>query len=106
MADLRLQIWVEALDRVSAPFRRATQTTDQLRTAVRGAAGEVRKLEQTSASIEAFSRLQAKAQANAKALEQARAAAKGAELEATIKQLYGSQTEATKAAEAFAKAQR
>jgi len=106
MADLRLQIMMEAVDRITAPFRRASQSTDQLRAAARGAAGEVRKLEQASASIDAFNRLQERAKANARALEQAKAAATGAELLARIKQLHGTQEEATKAAAAFAKAQR
>ncbi len=68
MADLKLKILVEAMDRISAPFRRASQSTGQLKTALKAATDNVRSMEKASAQIEAFGRLKNDAMANAAAL--------------------------------------
>lgn len=71
MADLKLKILMEAAEKISAPFKRATQSTDTLRAAMKAATDKVRELERASANVEAFARLKGEAKANALALEQA-----------------------------------
>lgn len=85
MADLKLKILIEAADRISAPFRRAAKSTDQLRSALKGAAEKVRHLERASDQIGAFARLKTEARASATALAaaQAKAQALGRQLAAT-----------------------
>lgn len=68
MAEMKLKILMEAAERLSGPFRRASQGTDQLRTALKDATGKVRELERASGQIEAFGRLKAEAKSNATAL--------------------------------------
>lgn len=77
MADLKIKILMEAAERISAPFKRATQSTDKMREAMKSAAEGVKKLEQAQANVQAFARLKREAQANAAALAAAQEKAKG-----------------------------
>lgn len=71
MAELKLKVLMDAVDRMSAPFRSARQSTDQMKVALKGATEQVRSLEKASASIEAFGRLKNESRANASALASA-----------------------------------
>lgn len=71
MADLKLKILLEAMERISAPFKRATQSTDQLKASLKSATDNVRAMERQSAQIQAFGRLKGEARANASALQAA-----------------------------------
>lgn len=77
MADLKIKILMEAAEKVSAPFRRAIQSTDKMKAAMKTAADEVKKLEQAQANVQGFARLKREAQANAAALDAAQEKAKG-----------------------------
>lgn len=77
MADLKVKILMEAAERVSAPLKRATQSTEKMREAMKAAADGVRKLEQAQANVQAFARLKREAQGNAAALAAAQEKAKG-----------------------------
>ncbi|HVI51515.1 MAG TPA: phage tail tape measure protein [Candidatus Sulfotelmatobacter sp.] len=82
MADLKLKILIEAFERISEPFKKATQSTDAMKAALKGATETVRSLEKASAQVDAFARLKRDAQANATALAEAqkKAQALGREL--------------------------
>lgn len=84
MAELKLKILMDAVERVSAPFKRATQSTDQMKLSLKGATDAVRTLEKAQGGIEAFGRLKEQARANATALAaaQEKAQAMGRELAA------------------------
>ena len=68
MADLKLNILMQAADKVTAPFRRMRQSTDQLRNQLGEAASRVRDLERVSGNIQSFRDLKAAARQNATAL--------------------------------------
>lgn len=71
MAELKLKILVEAMERISAPFKRATESTTKLKDQLKVATDNVRALEKAAASIEAFGRLKNAARENADALAKA-----------------------------------
>lgn len=68
MADLKLKIFLDAADRISAPFKKARQSSDALRAGVSEAARKVRALEQTAKDMAAFRKLKTDSRANASAL--------------------------------------
>ncbi|WP_073955788.1 phage tail tape measure protein [Thalassospira sp. TSL5-1] len=68
MADLKLNILMQAADKITAPFRRMRQSTDQLRNQLGEAASRVRDLERVSGNIQSFRDLKAAARQNATAL--------------------------------------
>lgn len=71
MSDLKIRILLEAMEKISAPFKRASQSTTELKAALKGATDQIRGLEKAQAGIEAFGRLKKEAQANATALADA-----------------------------------
>ncbi|MBF0169055.1 MAG: phage tail tape measure protein [Alphaproteobacteria bacterium] len=85
MADLKLKVLMEAMDRISAPFKNAQKSTAALSKSFKEATDKLRGLEKSSANIEAFKRLQGQAKANATALAaaQEKAQALGRELAAS-----------------------
>lgn len=99
MADLKLKILMEAAEKISAPFKRATQSTDTLRASMKSATEKVRDLEKASANVEAFARLKREAKANATALAEAQAKAQelGRALEGTGNGTKKAQTEFARA---------
>lgn len=87
MNDLKLNILMQAADKVSAPFRKMKQSTGQLKDQLREAAGQVRDLERVSGNIQSFRDLKAAARQNATALgaAQQRAQELGQQMAATDK---------------------
>lgn len=87
MSDLKLNILMQAADKVSAPFRKMKQSTGQLKDQLREAAGQVRDLERVSGNIQSFRDLKAAARQNATALgaAQQRAQELGQQMAATDK---------------------
>ncbi|PKR55064.1 phage tail tape measure protein [Thalassospira marina] len=76
MADLKVNILMQAADKVSSTFRGITQSTDKMKSAMKEAGRKVRDLEQMSAKLQAFQDLKATARQNANALEVAQAKTK------------------------------
>ncbi len=68
MADLKLNVLLQAADKLSKPFRRARESTSSLRSSLTETAGRVRSLERTAADLDAFRRLKTDSQTNATAL--------------------------------------
>tara|TARA_R110000787_G_scaffold283441_1_gene396232 strand:- start:12756 stop:15230 length:2475 start_codon:yes stop_codon:yes gene_type:complete len=87
MNELKLNILMQAADKVSAPFRKMKQSTGQLKDQLREAAGQVRDLERVSGNIQSFRDLKAAARQNATALgaAQQRAQELGQQMAATDK---------------------
>jgi TP901 family phage tail tape measure protein len=73
MAEMKLKILLEAFEKVSAPFKQATASTDAMKAAMKQATSTVRDLEKASGQVEAFAKLKREAQDNATALDAARA---------------------------------
>lgn len=73
---MKLKILLEAAEKISAPFKRAGKSTDDLKKALKAATDNIRGLERQSGQIEAFGRLKTDARANATALNEARQKAK------------------------------
>jgi TP901 family phage tail tape measure protein len=101
MADLKIKILMEAAEKISAPFRRAMQSTDAMKAAMKSATDEVRKLEQTAKSIEAYQGIEAASKKNAAALAEAKA--KAAEY---AQKMLAADGGSQRAAASFAAAQR
>lgn len=100
MAELKLKILVEAMERISAPFKRASASTAELRNTLKGTTETIRGLEKAQASIEAFGRLKTEAKTTAAAL--AAAQEKAQKLGQELAQTENGGTK--KAQNAFAKA--
>lgn len=71
MSDLKLNILMQAADKVSAPFRKIKQSSGQLKDQLAQAAGRVRDLERVSGNLQSFKELKAAARQNAAALNTA-----------------------------------
>lgn len=71
MADLKLNILMQAADKVTAPFRKIKQSTGDVKNQLFEAAGRVRDLERVSGNIKSFRDLKAAARQNASALSAA-----------------------------------
>ncbi|MET4733483.1 TP901 family phage tail tape measure protein [Thalassospira sp. MBR-102] len=68
MTDLKLNILMQAADKVSAPFRRMMQSSGQLKGQLGETAGKVRDLERVSGNIQSFRDLKVAARQNSTAL--------------------------------------
>ena len=75
MADVKLNILMQAADKLSKPFGSARRSSDSLRGALSETARKVQALERTAGEIESFRRLKADARTNADALDAAQAKA-------------------------------
>ncbi|MBO6805762.1 phage tail tape measure protein [Thalassospira sp.] len=71
MADLKLNILMQAADKLSAPFRKIKQSTGDVKNRLAEAAGQVRDLERVSGNLQSFKDLKAAARQNAAALNTA-----------------------------------
>tara|TARA_R110001583_G_scaffold193866_5_gene363509 strand:+ start:64210 stop:66792 length:2583 start_codon:yes stop_codon:yes gene_type:complete len=71
MADLKVNILMQAADRVSSTFRGITQSTDKMKSAMKEAAQKVRDLETKSSHLESFRQLKTAARQNSTALKEA-----------------------------------
>ena len=87
MTDLKLNILMQAADKVSAPFRRMMQSSSQLKGQLGEAAGKVRDLERVSGNIQSFRDLKVAARQNSTALAaaQERAQQLGQQMSSTDK---------------------
>lgn len=74
MADLKLQILMQAVDRISAPFRGVAAQSQRLRSTLGQTADKLKGLEAAAQQLEKFKALRAEARANAAALDKAKAA--------------------------------
>lgn len=101
MADLKLKILMEAVEKISGPFKAATTQTTALKESLKQATTRVRDLEKTSAQVDGFSALKRRGLDNAQALEQARAKA-----ETLGRELSQTDTVTRKAAAEFSAARR
>ncbi len=75
MPDLKLNILLQAADKLSKPFGMARDSSARLRSSITESARKVRDLEKVSADLDAFRRLKMDAKANAAALAEAQAKA-------------------------------
>ncbi len=75
MADLKLRVLMEAVDRITGPFRRARQSAGGLKESVGAAAEKLRSLEATARQMERFRSLKTAARENDAALAAAKAKA-------------------------------
>lgn len=82
MKDLKLKIVLDAADKISKPFKNATQSSAILRTGFQKTATELKDLKAVSRDIEAFKRVKSQMDANAIAMREAQQKAQrlGAEM--------------------------
>lgn len=74
MADLKLQILMQAVDRITAPFRGVAAGSAKLRQSLGATAEKLKGLEATAKQLEKFRALKVEARSNAAALDKAKAA--------------------------------
>ena len=75
MADVKLNILMQAADKLSKPFGSASRSSAKLRGSLSETARKVKALERTAGDLDSFRRLKADARTNADALEAAQAKA-------------------------------